>query len=56
MGSLFKQGMFNAYLEDLILKWAPRGRTGSTRTSESNRLVGESVDSIYVAEQPSIRV
>ncbi|CAI9101441.1 OLC1v1038771C1 [Oldenlandia corymbosa var. corymbosa] len=54
MGSMFKQGMFDAYTQGLILDWARGGRRGgsSSNINESNRLSKEPFENpIYVTHQ-----
>lgn len=57
MGSMFKQGMFDAYIQGLILDWAKGGRRGSSSshtntTNGSHRMISQQpFDAICVAQQ-----
>ncbi|CDP17758.1 unnamed protein product [Coffea canephora] len=52
MGSMFKQGLFDEYINKLILKWT-RMRPSSAG-GESHGLASQSADSIYASEHPTL--
>ncbi|XP_027154327.1 MLO-like protein 13 [Coffea eugenioides] len=51
MGSMFKQGMIDEYIQKLISKWT---RAPSSATGESHRLASQSADSIHASEHPTL--